>query len=251
VTTWEHHTLPCPRCGAELAARLATGVHVARLPAIRDDILARRFHRAACAACGATTEIRRPFVYTDFGRRHWILAATADDLARWPAWEARLRRDVSHAFDHGSPLAHGLADQLQARVVFGHDELREKLVVWDAGLDDALVECLKLRALASDPSLAAPASRLLVDRAAPDDTLELTWFAHAADPIPARRFATPPGWLRDTDRDRASLAARFPELFAGGFVSVARLLHPANPDPATPDPAKPHPATPHPATPTR
>jgi hypothetical protein len=223
VSTWSTASFHCPRCASELRAPVALGVHITRIPEVRDDILARRFHRVACAACGGTTEIVTSFVYTDFGRGQWILVATPDQLPRWRDWEAQLRRDLSHAFDRGSPLAHELADRLAVRVVFGCEELREKLVVWEAGLDDALVECVKVRAFASDPALAAPGSRLLVERAAPTDELELLWFAHAGDPVPKRSFVTPAAWLRDTDRDRRSLATRFPEVFAGGFVSAARL----------------------------
>src|ERR1041385_8123724 len=134
----DHRAFACPGCGAELTARVADGVHVDRNPALRDDILGRRLHRVVCPACRATTEVRRPFVYTDFGRRHFIQVAMPDELPRWDAWEAQLHRDVSRAFDRGSPHAHGLAEGLACRVVFGLEELRDKLVVWDAGLDDAL-----------------------------------------------------------------------------------------------------------------
>lgn len=223
MSTWDDLVLRCPRCATELRARIAAGVHASRIPEVRDDILARRFHRVACRGCGASIEVQRPLVYTDFDRDHWVLVAGPGELGRWPAYEARLREDVARVFERGSPLAHGLAERLRVRVVFGYEELREKLVVWDAGLDDALVECLKVRAYAEDPALAAPGSRLLVEGCR-DDALDLLWFARATDARPARALTTPPAWLRDTDRDRASLAARFPELFGGGFVSAARLF---------------------------
>lgn len=223
MSTWETRSIPCPRCSVVATMRIAAGVHIARVPEVREQILANRFHRFTCAGCRESTQIETELVYTDFPRHHWIHVAPPDELGRWRDHEARLAHDVARAFDLGSPLAHPLADGLRVRLVFGIVALREKLVIWDAGLDDGLVECVKVRAFASDPELAAPGSRLLVEDVA-GDSLRLAWFASAGDRGPVRRFATPPVWLADTDRDRASLAARFPELFGSGFVSVARLL---------------------------
>lgn len=223
MSTWTELAIACPRCTAQIRARVAEGAHITRVPHVRDEIVARRFHGFACGTCGETIRVHKSFVYTDFGRKHWILVALAGEMSAWPDWEAQLRRDVAHAFDHGSPLVHEITRGFQVRVVFGYEELREKLVVWDAGLDDALVECLKVRALAQDPGLAAPGSRLLVHRVDPDDRCHLHWYARATDPAPARALALPAEWTADVVRDRASLAARFPELFGGGFVSVNRF----------------------------
>ena len=223
MSTWQELTITCPRCAAQIRTRVAEGVHITRVAHVREEIVARRFHGFACGACRETIRVQKSFVYTDFGRKHWVLVALAAEVAAWPAWEAQLRGDVAHAFDRGSPLVHEIARGFQVRVVFGYEELREKLVVWDAGLDDALVECVKVRALAEDPGLAAPGSRLLVHRVDPDDRCHAHWYARAADPRPARALALPAEWTAAAVRDRASLATRFAELFGGGFVSVNRF----------------------------
>jgi len=221
--TWDDRLLWCPGCAAGLRARRSTGVHLSIVPELRDDVLARRFHRVVCHGCAAPIEAQRPLLHIDFERDHWVLVANTGELGLWPAYEARLRDNVARVLGRGSPLMQELAGRLRVRLVFGHEELREKLLIWSAGLDDAVVECLKLRVYAADPALAAPGSRLLVD-SYHDHALDLLWFARAADARPARVLITPSAWLRDTDRDRAALAARFPELFGGGFVSAARLV---------------------------
>jgi len=212
----------CPACGAALDAQLVDAVDPTRRPELRDDLLARRFHRLVCATCRAALELEHPVVYTDFARRHWLYAGVERDRAEWPAYEARLHRDVGLALSRHSPLAHALGDGLRSRVVFGYEELREKLVIWDAGADDALIECLKVRALAADPELGLPRSQLVVDRIDRDDGVALLWFAAGAT-APARALTAPPAWLGDSDRDRGSLMLRFPELFRGGYVSFRRL----------------------------
>ena len=223
MSTWTDDVIACPACGAEQRVRIALGAHVSRAPEVRDDVLARRLHRMACA-CGARSELRSTFEYSDFERGQLLLVAPPDRLEAWRSLEAQLRRSVHRAFELGSPHAQRFGDGLRARMVFGLEELREKLVVWSRGFDDALIECIKLRAWRSDPMLAAPHSCLVVDRVTDDDALVCWWFARPADLAPARAIELPGAWAHDAERDRGSLAARFPELFTGGFVSVNRLL---------------------------
>ena len=52
----------------------------------------------------------------------------------------------------------------------------------------------------------------------------MMWLPATESRRPARRIVVPPEWIRQADADRASLHARFPELFAGGFVSIHRLF---------------------------
>lgn len=217
----------CPACGAEQRARVAVGVGAGRAPEVRDDVLARRLHRAACA-CGQAIRLEAEFEYVDVERRQLVLVGRADQLAAWPALEARLRAVVHRGIELGSPLVQPFAREVRSRVVFGAEVLREKLVVWEAALDDGLVECIKIRAFAADPALAAPGSRLVVDAVGADDALACCWFPRADGP-PARRVELPPSWVADAYRDRGSLEARFPELFRGGFVDVHRILSLAPP----------------------
>ncbi|MBA3465117.1 MAG: hypothetical protein H0T46_34610 [Deltaproteobacteria bacterium] len=221
MSTFYTREVVCPRCQRGMDAWLARGIHASRRTDLRDEILARSFQHVHCDNCSAHLEVEQQLVYTDFERRHWIYVCTEATRADWAAWEQRLSADIARFLGEHSPLVAGLRDGLRTRIVFGYEELREKLVVWDAGVEDALAECLKVRAYADDPSLVLAGSSLVIDRIDGDDTVTLNWFA--ADAVmPSRQLTAPSAWLRDTDRDRASLAQRFPELFAGGYVNVRR-----------------------------
>jgi hypothetical protein len=226
VSTWEDHTLACPGCAAPLAMRIARGLHVGRAPHVRDDVLARRLHRRTCA-CGTTVHATASYEYTDLARHQLVVVALADELPTWPRWEARLRETLRRLFERGSPHAHAFADGLRSRVVFGDEELREKLVLWTAALDDAVVECVKVQAFAGDPALAVPGSRLLVEAVGADDHLACAWYAPGAV-APSRAIVLPGAALRLAARDRSSLSSRFPELFEGGFVSVRKYFVPSD-----------------------
>lgn len=223
MSTFYTQQLTCPDCQAPIAAWLARGIHAERRTDLRDEVLARRFHRRTCSACGLQLEIERPIVYTDLDLHQWVYVAPESDRRHWRSWEARLAADIARLFSEHSPLVHGIDDQLRWRTVFGYEELREKLVIWRAGLDDAIVECLKVRAVATEPALGTPGSRLVVERVDPGDRLELVWFAAGAT-TPTRSTTLPAAWLLDADRDRSSVMLRFPELFRGGYVNLRRLL---------------------------
>jgi hypothetical protein len=222
MSTWQNVTVQCPRCAGDVAVRVAEGVHITRVPHVREQILAGTFHTFTCTKCSTTFPVAKRFVYTDFDRDHWILVALAGDESSWPAWEGQLRKDIKTAFDHGSPLVHRIAARIRSRVVFGYEALREKLVVWDAGIEDAIIECIKVRVIAEDPTLGAPGSRLIADRIEPDGPIHLAWSAEPKGPF-TREVVTPATWGTDTDRDHASLMARFPELFGSGYVSFRRI----------------------------
>lgn len=53
-------------------------------------------------------------------------------------------------FEAGPPIAQDMGARFKRRVVFGFRALREKLVLWDAGLDDRVVEAVKGDLLADD-----------------------------------------------------------------------------------------------------
>jgi CpXC motif protein len=224
MSTWVATTVTCPRCAHRQPARIAEGVHITRVPRVRDEVLARRFQMLACAQCAAGLVVDEPFVYTDFARHQWLLVAPRRALAEWPAWETRLRTDLARAFEHGSPIASELGAHMLARVVFGFEALREKLVIWAAGIEDAQIECIKLRAIASELALAAPGSRLFVDAVGGDASLRIHWFAANTDLAAVRRLDLPASWVQDTERDRERLRGRFPELWSGGFVDAYRLM---------------------------
>jgi len=222
MSTWSERELTCSACAASVRARVALGAHTGRAPQIRDAILARRFHLFTCA-CGATISVDTDFEYTDIERRQLFLVGRVSERTHWREHEQQLHRTIERVLQLGSPLVTPFVHGLTSRVVFGLEALREKLVLDDAALDDALVECIKIRAYANDPTLAAPGSRIVVDAVTANDALACLWFPKP-DAAPDRALELPPAWVAAALDDRASLEARFPELFGGGYVDAARLL---------------------------
>ena len=213
MSTWFDEEVSCASCSTRFTARLAHGVHATRAPEARDMLFARTFHRVTCPHCAGSFTAQRSLVYTDMDRKQWLQVARLDERPRWPELEQLTDAVVDRAFT-GSPLAAELRDGLKRRLVFGLEELREKLVIWRAALDDAVVECLKCHAMSKEPDLSRARS-IMVDEVV-DGGLRLV--------VDGERVLEIPATVVDAFHDDARLPARFPELFGGRFVSIYRLL---------------------------
>ncbi len=177
MSTWAVRTVRCT-CGHTQEAQLADGLHITRLPEVRARILEGTFHHVACRACGRVSTAQTKTLYTDFDRYHWVAVAPPWFIGDWPAWSEALTREFDHNMRVAAPpMIQALADRFAVRLVFGYDALAEKLVAWDAGLDDGLVEVMKLRLRAALPETPPPGFRMRlvgVDREGWTATLRLT-----------------------------------------------------------------------------
>lgn len=141
------HTVRCS-CGETFTAYLADAVNVQRRPATRDEILAGTFHRTRCRACGRETTIEKEFSYVDFARGSLYRVKPRQERDRWQADSAALETDADKVPDALAPRA-----KRTLRVIYGLSELREKLLVENARLDDRMLEVLKALVLRDHPFL--------------------------------------------------------------------------------------------------
>jgi hypothetical protein len=157
-------------------------------------------------------------VYADPARGDWIAVARRDELADW----SNVERAALAGFH--TTLETAVADVFAAihiRVVFDLDELRERLAIWDAKLDDGVIECVKLQCLRERPALRGSHDRIRVTRIAADGALSITVLDETGNPRAQFEVAA-----EAVDRVATSAVWReqFPELFAPGFVSIDRYL---------------------------
>jgi len=143
-----HSTPVTCSCGQSGDANLAKSINVKRNPAVRGQILRGEFHRAVCSACGAVAAVERPFYYSDPDRQAVFLVQPRGERFNHTRDGQRLTRQ-----GRDCRLLLGGVDPSQLRVVYGLDELREKLVAQDAHFDDRHVELFKLFVLHEHPFL--------------------------------------------------------------------------------------------------
>lgn len=179
MSTWAVRTVRCP-CGHTQEAQLADGLHITRLPEVRERILAGTFHHAACAACKRISVAETKTLYTDFDRHHWVAVAPPWLLGDWAAWADVVAREFHHNMEVAAPpMVRELAPLFRVRLVFGLDALAEKLTAWDAGLDDVIVEAAKIRLHAALRGEFPPGTRLRLTNV---DRERWTWSFRARGP---------------------------------------------------------------------
>lgn len=147
MAVFHSHKVTCT-CGGKVTVQLADSVNAARSPELRQRIVDGTLHRAHCAACGNDFTVERAFYYVDFEQNMVVRVAPRNERHLWKSQSGELDRAAGFL-----PNAISTRDDRVLRVVYGMDELREKLIAQNAGLDDRLVEMLKMYVLYDHPIL--------------------------------------------------------------------------------------------------
>jgi hypothetical protein len=142
-------------------------------------------------------------------------------LPRWSALETSTLVQFDRLMTHGPTMVADLARAFRVRLVFDLDELRERLAIWEAGLDDAIVECLKLLSLRERPDIVAHGHRIRMRGISPEGIVLASVPTYEAKAERARW--TVPHTVVTSVR-RAEWESQMPELFGRGFVSIDRYL---------------------------
>jgi hypothetical protein len=168
-------------------------------------------------------------LYTDFTAGHYV--AVEPPTADWRVAEEDHRAVFDSTFVTAPPVAQQIGRTLRPRLVLGLAALREKLLLWDAGLDDVVVEALKADLEAREPGPPRSVLRLAT-------ILEGGHLLLSRTSAPARSDAeltvTPPPeqlglatitaeqYRERAQQDRAKLREEHPWLAEEWFVDVAR-----------------------------
>lgn len=144
-----YHTIRAScTCGKSFETQVARSLNAARTPSIREKILRGDLHQAMCPDCGNRWTVESPFYYADALRNCVFHVRPREERFKYRAHSDNLDKAVSDLPHEMFPPAH-----TQLRVVYGLDELREKIVAQDAGLGDRNVELLKVLVLRDHPFL--------------------------------------------------------------------------------------------------
>lgn len=154
MSTFVAATVTCPHCGHAHERQVATSVNAVRSPWLREAILDDSFQREPCEACDHEMVLVVPFLYVDFDRDILIGVYPLSHGGDW----ASLEREALVAFttnvvESTSGFARRLSADVRVRTAFGLDALREKIMILEAGLDDAAIEAVKLQLLATRDDL--------------------------------------------------------------------------------------------------
>jgi hypothetical protein len=207
----------CGACGRAQSVLIADSANVQRWPAWREQVLAATFMRFRCAGCGDTIVVEHDLLYVDLERHLFVGVFPRPRRAAADACARLIEDTFRTTFLEEAPAPVRLgAPVIRRRVVFGYDELRDKVVAFDAGLDDRIVEAVKLTVILDAGWQDTPLHLHAVD----DAWLELARITDAGvEPVRIARAL-----YDDLAADAAQLAVLLAPLFGGPYVHVARCL---------------------------
>jgi CpXC protein len=146
-------TATCAKCGKLAETELAASVNADRRKDLRAAIIDGSFQSLVCSGCGTTIRLPAHLTYIDIGRGQWILVEDTDRLEQWYDVEKEATSLYDQAFGRAAPpLQRQMGTEIDARLVFGWTALREKLIAKQAGLDDGILELLKISVLRNVPA---------------------------------------------------------------------------------------------------
>lgn len=123
----------CPRCGEAVDTRMWPGINAEVNPNLREQVLRETLFNWTCPACGYVAQMAYPCLYHDKGRKFMVYLIPNGG-------EVLDQLDVDSAFPQIGCVQKRVVDSLAA--------LKEKVLLFEAGLDDRAAELVKL-ALAS------------------------------------------------------------------------------------------------------
>jgi CpXC protein len=217
-------TATCGQCDTAGVKRLAGSVNADNRPDLRAEILAGEFQAITCANCGTRLRLPVHLSYLDMGRGNWILAEAVEQVAEWREVEAASRAIFDQCYGlEASPMAQGLARGLRPRLVFGWAALREKLLCDDLGLDDVVVELVKLTMLRTIPGAIVNEDRELRLVGGEPDELHFVWIDSETESY-GEGTAVPRDIIAEIELDPEPWREFRARLSEGIFVDLRRLF---------------------------
>lgn len=216
--------LNCPHCSQSLTFDLCASVNADRRPDLREAILDETFQQVTCPHCQGQFRMEPQMNYLDVGRGQWLAAFPRDKVDDWKALEAQALEGFHKAYGPQTSAAEReLGASLKVRVVFSWDALREKLLAFEAGLDDVALEELKLMLMREmqEPPLPLGAE-LRLAKVLPE-TAELSLVVLDRQGAELEELTVPRELLDDIAADPDGWAELSRDLSAGAFVDVHRL----------------------------
>jgi hypothetical protein len=228
---FQDRVLACPHCQHRSAhlVTLSLDGERARAEGQRQAILDGSFQRVSCAACGNTFRADGPLIYIDFDAKLWLgVLPMAWEVAWWDHEDEPRGAFERYMIERCPPLVRSWAPGFAVRAVFGLDQLREKLVAHDAGIDDRVLEAYKLDLLRGlGPYELAPSARPRLREAAAGEAV--FHVPRPAPDAPDRRAVVRIG-RAEIDRVAAARDADWAHTIqavsAGPYVDLGRIFAP-------------------------
>jgi len=228
------YNINCPKCGHSQAVELYESVNVQVSPELKEVLMANRLNVVTCAECGLSFRVDKPLLYNDpkRGVMIYLIPTTEGQYNKGEHLFAESLRRLTEVLpaDFNAP---GVS------LVFNRFELVERIFLFDAGLNERIIEYIKYMIYSKNLGKLDPRTKnLLFD--AEDSTDKVLCFV--VQDVATRKLESVLQYDRGTYKalsemfDRDEQTATLLELFPGPHISARALLLRGETDPELPEP---------------
>ena len=121
--------ITCPKCGKKHSFQVWDSINTLEFPEMKEKVRNDEAFRYRCPDCGATALLNYNFLYHQ--QEDKILIFVDADGSSYGDME-KILKQRGNAFDG-----------YRKRIVLSYNDFKEKLLIFDAGLDDRIVEIIK------------------------------------------------------------------------------------------------------------
>ncbi|GHF37386.1 CpXC domain-containing protein [Seohaeicola zhoushanensis] len=144
----------CPNCGKTQNIAGVGSVNADRRPDLRAAIMDDSFQMMICGDCGTAFRLEPLFNYLEVDKGLWIAAMPGREMPEYIEVEDRAMGVFEISYGERAPAAaKAIGKDLKPRVTFGWPGVKEKLTIDELGLDDVIVEKLKLELMRRLPEV--------------------------------------------------------------------------------------------------
>ncbi len=129
-------TLECPSCGKKSPFTIRKSINTAEEPAMKQAVRDKSAFLFECPSCAGTAVVNSGTLLYQQPEEHWLIQYIADDEATFDF--------VTQMQNGTSPLQPFVDDHYLIRLVRSLNRLIEKLLIFDEGLDDRIMEIYKV-----------------------------------------------------------------------------------------------------------
>lgn len=141
-------SIRCPKCGQLKSMTVWQSVR-AEDADLKGDILKRKLNIFECDICGAQALYPEPLLYTDDEQKLMITFVACNDKKQRDKMYEQVRETSRKSGELKNLEGYNL------RFVCDYNDFMEKILIFDSGLNDKVIEFIKLMILSQEPEKAA------------------------------------------------------------------------------------------------
>jgi hypothetical protein len=151
------YKIHCPKCQHEQTVQLHEAINVQTSPELKVELMANRLNTVTCEQCKLAFRVDKPLLYNDpaHGRMIYLLPLSEEAIAEGE------REFTSSIQRLNGVLPNDLAAP-QVCLVFSRTELVERIFLFDAGLNERVIEYIKYLIYSKNEAKVTPADKVLL-----------------------------------------------------------------------------------------